>query len=82
MTTQLTLTLEQEMVHTMTDYAQKRGENVSDLVKNYFYMLIRNDSVESIPSTPVASALMGALNAPDTGDYKKELEDTLMKKYL
>jgi hypothetical protein len=82
MNTKLTLTLEQETVQMMKDYAQKRGGDISELVKNYFYMLIRNDYLENIPTTPLANSLMGSLNAPDTTDYKKELEDTLVKKYL
>ncbi|KAA6303746.1 MAG: hypothetical protein EZS26_000297 [Candidatus Ordinivivax streblomastigis] len=82
MNTTLTLSLEQEVVQTMEAYTQKRGGDISELVKNYFYMLIRNDYLENIPKTPLASSLMGSLNAPDNADYKEELEDALVKKYL
>jgi hypothetical protein len=82
MNTTLTLSLEQEVVKTMEAYTQKRGSDISELVKNYFYMLIRNDYLENIPETPLAGSLLGSLNAPDNADYKKEFEDALVKKYL
>lgn len=83
MKTTLTLTLEQEMVKTMNDYAHKRGSNISELVKNYFYLITRNDDyLENIPTTPIANSLMGSLKAPDNLDDKQELANALIKKHL
>jgi uncharacterized protein (DUF3820 family) len=77
----LTITLEQEVAQTINDYAKSSGRDISDLVKNYFNLLIQKNYFDNIKVTPIANSLMGSLNPPDNGNYKQELEDALIEEY-
>jgi len=83
METKLTLSIESGLVQTAKDYAKKKGYTLSNLVENYFLTLIKIEETEQTNSNaPIANALFGSLNAPDKPDYKEELTDFLIRKYL
>ena len=83
METQLTLNIESGLAQVVKGYAQKKGYTLSNLVENYFLMLVKNeDTSETTLNAPVASSLFGSLAAPDKSDYKEELTNFMTEKYL
>lgn len=66
MNTELMFTLEHRMSH-------KAGKDVKRKIES---------SQSSVYVVPVATSLLGSLNAPDNPDYKTELKETLIQKYL
>jgi hypothetical protein len=63
-------------------YAKGKGRSLSDIVENYLKVIIKEDNVKVIDSTPIASSLRGSFKAPENFDYKKELSKGLSQKYL
>jgi len=83
METKLTLSIESGLAQTAKSYAKRKGYTLSGLVENYFLTLIKiEETGESTVDTPIANALFGSLNAPEKMDYKEELTDFLVEKYL
>jgi hypothetical protein len=82
MNTKLTLTIEQALIDKAKQYAKGKGRSLSDLVENYLKVIIKEDNVMVIDSTPIASSLRGSFKAPENFDYKKELAKGLSQKYL
>jgi hypothetical protein len=82
MNTKLTLTIEQSLIDKAKRYAKGKGRSLSDIVENYLKVIIKEDNVKVIDSTPIASSLRGSFKAPENFDYKKELSKGLSQKYL
>jgi hypothetical protein len=82
MNTKLTLTIEQSIIEKAKHYAKGKGRSLSDIVENYLKVIIKEDSVKVIDSTPIATSLRGSFKAPQGFDYKVELAKELSKKYL
>ena len=80
MTTKLTLTIEQGVIKKAKTYAQKKGRSLSGLVENYLRSLAskenKNDDI-----SPRVRRLTGSIKLPKNFDYKKTLEQELLKKY-
>jgi hypothetical protein len=51
-------------------------------VENYLKLLTKNSAIEDSEYTPRVKALLGSVTLPKDFDYKKELVDALVKKYL
>lgn len=82
MNTKLTLTLEKEIIEVAKDFAKKNGQSLSEIVENYFKHLIEYSSFEKKTMlSPKVESLRGILKVEDDFDYKKVLEEELMKKY-
>ena len=82
METRLTLNIESGLAQTVKKYAKMNGYTLSNLVENYFLTLINDGKSEMFLTTPLANTLLGSLKAPDTADYKIELSNYLINKYL
>ncbi len=82
MNTKLTLTIEHTLIDKAKRYAKENGRSLSDLIENYLKVMIKEDSVKVIDSTPIVSSLRGAFKAPEDFNYKKELSKGLSEKYL
>lgn len=82
MNTKLTLTIEQSLIDKAKRYAKGKGRSLSDIVENYLKVIINEDNVKVIDSTPIASSLRGSFKAPENFDYKKELAKGLSQKYM
>ena len=80
MTTKLTLTVEQDIIELAKSYASKKGRSLSDLIENYLKTLVQNDGDKNDIS-PNVKKLLGSVKAPKNFDYKKELANSLNKKY-
>jgi hypothetical protein len=81
MNTKLTLTIEQSLIEKAKRYAKGKGRSLSDIVENYLKVIIKEENLRVIDSTPIATSLKGSFKAPEDFDYKKELSQELFKKY-
>ena len=82
MDAKLTLNIDINIVRRAKVYAKKEGRSLSDLVENYLKLLTKNSSIENSDYTPRVKALLGSVSLPKDFDYKKELADSIAKKYL
>ena len=82
MDAKLTLNIDIDVARKAKVYAKKEGRSLSDLVENYLKLLTKNTAVEDSEYTPRVKALLGSVTLPKDFDYKKELVDALVKKYL
>ncbi len=80
MTTKLTLSIEQEVIKTAKVYAQKKGRSLSELIENYLKTLISNEK-KNDDLSPRTKRLVGAVKLPKYFDYKKTLEEEILKKH-
>ena len=82
MNTKLTLTIEHSLIDKAKKYAKDNGRSLSDIIENYLKVIIKEDNVKVVDSTPIASSLRGSFKIPKDFDYKKELSKGLSEKYL
>ena len=82
MNTKLTLTIEQSLIDKAKKYAKGKGRSLSDIIENYLKVIVKEDTIKVIDSTPITSSLRGSFKAPNDFDYKKELSKGLSEKYL
>ena len=82
MDAKLTLNIDKDVALKAKVYARKEGRSLSDLVENYLKLLTTNVAIENSEYTPRVKSLLGCIKLPDDFDYKKELSESLTKKYL
>ena len=87
MDTKLTLNINKRVVNKAKIYAKEQGRSLSDLIENYLIAITTNEKIdeEEFMSgiSPEIRELVGiASKVPKNIDYKKEVEDYLVKKYL
>jgi hypothetical protein len=82
MDAKLTLSINKDVARRAKVYAKTKGRSLSDLVENYLKLLTKNTPVEETEYSPRVKSLLGSVNLPSDFDYKKELGDALVKKYL
>jgi hypothetical protein len=82
MDTKLTLNIDSAVIKKVKLYSRKQGRSLSDLVENYFKALSGKFPDNQVELTPKVKSLLGSFNLPEDFDYKKELSDQIMKKYL
>ena len=77
MQTKLTLRMEDRLIEQAKSYAAQSGKSVSQVVADYFALLIAQKTKPSPPSTPITQSLRGLLSEStlDEKDYKKFLEE-------
>jgi hypothetical protein len=69
----LTLTIEQAVIEKAKKYAKTKGCSLSDIVENYFKVIVKEEGVVHKEATPIADSLRGSFKAPDTLKSKKEM---------
>jgi hypothetical protein len=82
MDAKLTLNIDKDVARKAKVYAKKEGRSLSDLVENYLKLLTKNSAIEDSEYSPRVKSLLGSVSLPKDFDYKKELADSLAKKYL
>ena len=82
MDAKLTLNIDKDVARKAKVYARKEGRSLSDLVENYLKLLTKNSAIEDSEYSPRVKSLLGSVTLPLDFDYKKELVDALVKKYL
>ena len=80
MQTKLTLRLEEDLIRQAKSYAKRRGGSLSQIVANYFVLLVSDGDRVGQELPPVTRSLRGVLRGSgiDEPDYRKHLEE----KYL
>ncbi|MDD3967045.1 MAG: DUF6364 family protein [Candidatus Neomarinimicrobiota bacterium] len=75
MQTKLTLRMDEELIKSAKDFAERKGKSLSRMVADYFSRLNRQETHPAAPP-PHVRALSGALkgSALDEEDYKAHLE--------
>lgn len=81
MSTKLTLNLEKGIIEKAKNYARSKGRSLSDLVENYFKLIVSSET-DNIVITPIVKSLKGSIKAPKDIDYKQILSEELTKKHL
>lgn len=80
MTSKLTLSVDGDVIIAAKKYAKERGKSLSDLVENYLLSLSDKSLLDS-QIDPKILNLMGSLDLPKDFDYKKDLSNSLSKKF-
>ena len=81
MNTKLTLTLEKEVIEIAKEYAKEKGQSLSELVENYFKLLTKDTKTEEIELSQKVKSLKGILKVDQDFDYKKVLEEEIIRKH-
>jgi len=82
MSKKLTLTLEKEVIAMAKDFAKEQGQSLSELVENYFKLLTKDkESDNPVELSPKVKSLKGVLKVGKDFDYKKVLEEEILKKH-
>lgn len=82
MSTKLTLSLEKEVIETAKEYAKEKGQNLSEMVENYFkFITVRKPKVEEKQLSPQVHKLRGIIKITEEINYKKILTEELSKEY-
>ena len=82
MDAKLTLNIDKDIAHRAKVYAKKEGRSLTELVENYKKLLTKNSPIEDSEYSPRVKALLGSVTLPKDFDYKREMADALVKKYL
>jgi len=82
MDAKLTLSIDKDVARRAKVYARTKGRSLSDLVENYLKLLTKNSTIKDSDYSPRVKSLLGSVNLPVNFDYKKELADSLAKKYI
>ncbi|MEO5889344.1 MAG: DUF6364 family protein [Ferruginibacter sp.] len=80
MNTKLTLTIEEKVIDSAKQYAQRKGKSLSHIVENYL-MSITSKEISDESISPKVLKLMGVIKLPEDFNYKKELGTIISKKY-
>jgi hypothetical protein len=81
MTTKLTITIDDSVIATAKKYAKSHGKSLSAIIENYLKSISTKDK-QTEKISPKILKLMGSVSLPADFDYKKELSESLSKKYL
>lgn len=81
MTTKLTITIDDSVVDTAKKYAKAQGKSLSAIIENYLKSISTKEK-KAKKISPKILKLIGSVSLPEDFDYKKELSDSLSKKYL
>jgi hypothetical protein len=81
MTTKLTLTLNQQVIESAKAYAKRNGKSLSSIVESYLRSLEQTGDAKQTLS-PEVKRLLGSVKLSKNFDYKKELQEAMIKKHL
>lgn len=80
MTVKLTLTIEDKVITSAKKYARLHSKSLSAMVENYLKSVSMPEDHNKQLSPKVAQ-MLGSIKLPEDFDYKKELTESLDKKY-
>lgn len=82
MNSKLTLTLEKDVIEVAKTYAKEEGISLSEMVENYFRLLTADKrQIKPRQLSPKVQKLRGIIHSEHPIDFKKVLEEELIKKY-
>ena len=82
MDSKLTLSIDKDVANKAKIYARSKGRSLSDLIENYLKLLTKNSAIEDTEYSPIVKSLLGSITLPNDFDYKKEIANSIAKKYL
>lgn len=84
MSTKLTLTIDKSVIEEAKKYAKSQGRSLSKLIEEYLKSVSRKGQKnEELKLSPITKSLFGSVKIGNTElDYKKILEDEILKKHL
>jgi hypothetical protein len=80
MNMKLTLSIKKSVIEGAEKYASEKGSNLSEIVETYLEKLAKNQEPESVPKKGIRS-LKGILKDSGDVDYKKTIEEEIIKKH-
>ena len=80
MITKLTLTLNQQVIESAKAYAKRNGKSVSSIVESYLRSLEQTEEKKQALS-PEVKRLLGSMKLSKDFDYKRELQEAILKKH-
>jgi hypothetical protein len=82
MDAKLTLNIDKDVARKAKVYAKTNGRSLSDLVENYLKLLTKNSTIKDSEFSPRVKSLLGSVTVPEDFDYKIEISEYLINKYL
>lgn len=84
MSTKLTLTIDKSVIEEAKRYAKSQGRSLSNLIEEYLKSVSsKDDKSKDLELSPITKSLFGCVKLKDKNiDYKKILEDEILKKHL
>ena len=76
MTTNITLKIDESLLHNVYNYAKRKGMSISELFESQLRALLQNQT--EVNTKPVSTRLRGIIQLPTDFDYKKELENRVI----
>jgi hypothetical protein len=84
MSTKLTLTIDKTVIEDAKKYAKSQGRSLSNLIEEYLKSVSSKD-LKSVNTelSPITKSLYGSVKLKNKDiDYKKVIEDEILKKHL
>ena len=84
MSTKLTVTIEKSVIEKAKQYAKSQGRSLSNLIEEYLKSVSsKNTETKKLKLSPITKSLFGSVKLKDKEiDYKKLIEDEILKKHL
>jgi hypothetical protein len=82
MSTKLTLIIEESVISSAKEYAERQGKSLSDIVESYLKKLATGKKHKKEQFSPVIKDLLGSVALPQNFNYKTALTEELTKRYL
>ncbi len=71
MNTNLTLTIEQSLIEKEKEYTKGEGQSLSDIVENYFKVIIKKEEIVKSEPKPITDSLRGSFKPPKDFNSKE-----------
>ena len=81
MSTNITLTLDSQLVEQAELYAHAHGKSLTAMVEDYVRLLVLAQQPELPELPPNLARLRGAINLPEGSDYKQALADAIQERH-
>lgn len=82
MNTKITLTIEKEVIEIAKEYAEEKGQSLSEMVEEYFkFIAVKRIKIKEKQLSLKVRKLRGIIKADDNFDTKQILTEELSKKY-
>lgn len=82
MNSKLTLTIDKTVIENAKQYAKLKGRSLSDLIENYLKMISEQEVETPTEFSPIVASLKGSFKEPVNFDYKENLTEALIEKYI
>lgn len=81
MTRKLTILVEEETIKRAKKYSAQTGQSLSKIIESYLDLITQPQESKTKKFSPRIKRLMGSVKLPRDFDHKKEVEETIKKKF-